>query len=182
MSSEQTTLDRIQAALDGIEHEISEPRDGMPCVETDRGSLHDVLARLRDGAGFETITFVTGIDRLGSEPTEPRFEVVHQLHAPASTDRVRIRTKVTSDDASVPSCVDLWPGAGFMERECWDMLGIRFDGNPNLKRLLMPEGYEHHPLRKEFPSQGIEPDRLYRQWDEARRREIEAENQERGRS
>ena len=70
----------------------------------------------------------------------------------------------------LPTCIDLWPGAAFSERECWDMFGIRFEGHvPNLERLLMPEPYEHFPLRKDFPHQGIEPDRLYREWDRARR-------------
>ena len=80
-----------------------------------------------------------------------------------------MRTRLAEDDARVPTCTDLWPGAGYAERECYDMFGIEFDGNPDLRRLLMPEGYEHHPLRKDFPHQGIEPDRLYRAWDRERR-------------
>jgi len=71
---------------------------------------------------------------------------------------------------SVPSIIDLYPGAAYAERECYDMFGIVFDGHADLKRLLMPDGYDHFPLRKDFPHQGIEPDRLYREWDAARHR------------
>jgi NADH-quinone oxidoreductase subunit C/D len=67
-----------------------------------------------------------------------------------------------------------------MERECWDMFGIRFDGHENLRRLLMPEAYGHHPLRKEFPHQGIEPDRLYREWERERIQRAEAKASKEG--
>jgi NADH:ubiquinone oxidoreductase subunit C len=75
-----------------------------------------------------------------------------------------------SDDARLPSCIDLWPGAAYMERECFDLFGIVFEGHPGLKRLMMPDEYGYHPLRKDFPHQGIEPDRLYREWDRQRRK------------
>jgi NADH:ubiquinone oxidoreductase subunit C len=67
-----------------------------------------------------------------------------------------------------------------MERECWDMFGIQFDGHENLRRLLMPEAYGHHPLRKEFPHQGIEPDRLYREWNRERIQRAEAKTSQEG--
>jgi NADH:ubiquinone oxidoreductase subunit C len=179
MTGTEETLGRIRTSLDGLVQgtegvRFAEPRDGMPCVDVDRAVLHDVLERLRDGAGFETLTLVTGVDRLdpaAARPTEPRFELVHQLCSIRHGDRVRVRTRLASDDARAPTCTDLWPGAGFMERECWDMFGIEFEGHPKLERLLMPEGYAHHPLRKDFPHQGIEPDRLYREWDRQRREE-----------
>ena len=167
MTSPETTV-RIQAALVGLEFELLEPRDGTPCVAVEAAVLHAVLERLRDEAGFETVTFVTAVDRLGPQPLEPRFEVFHQLLSLAHADRVRVRTAVTSESPMVPTCTDLWPGASFMERECFDMFGVVFEGHPDLRRLLMPEGYGHHPLRKDFPHQGIEPDRLYREWDAKR--------------
>jgi NADH-quinone oxidoreductase subunit C len=170
MTSPEATLERIQTALAGLEFEVLAPRDGTPqiCVEAD--ALHAVLERLRDEAGFRMVTFVTAVDRLGEQALEPRFEVYHQLLSVAHADRVRVRTRVPSDAAAVPTCTDLWPGASFMERECWDLLGIEFEGHPDLRRLLMPDGYGHHPLRKDFPHQGIEPDRLYREWDAERRK------------
>jgi NADH-quinone oxidoreductase subunit C len=108
---------------------------------------------------------VTAVDRF---PAEPRFEVLWQLHSVANDERVRLRARVNGADPKVPTIVDLYPGAAFSERECFDMFGVVFEGHRGLKRLLMPEGYDHFPLRKDFPHQGIEPDRLYREWDARR--------------
>jgi NADH-quinone oxidoreductase subunit C len=155
MITKEETLDRIQAALAGLPATVVDPRDGMPTLEVERDVLHAVLERLKLAAGFETITLVTCVDRLGARNPGPRFEVVHQLQSIANNDRVRVRTRVTEDEASVASCVDLWPGAGFMEREAYDMFGVRFEGHPDLRRILMWETYaEGHPLRKDFPLRG----------------------------
>jgi NADH-quinone oxidoreductase subunit C len=159
-------LRRIGSVLAAIEHQPLPARDGLLTLALAPRDLHPALARLKSPGGFELLTLVTAVDRL---PLEPRFELVHQLHSLAHNQRLRLRTLLASDAARVPSCTDLWPGAAFMERECFDMFGIVFAGHPGLKRLLMPEGYGHHPLRKDFPHQGIEPDRLYREWDRQRR-------------
>jgi NADH-quinone oxidoreductase subunit C len=161
---------RVSAALQGIAFQATQARDGMACVEVDRGALRAVLERLK-AAGFAGNTLVTAVDHF---PDEPRFEVVHQFLSFEHNDRVRVRTRVTEADPSVPTCSDLWPGASFSERECWDLFGIRFEGHPDLRRLMMPEDYVHHPLRRDFPHQGIEPDRLYREWDRKRRTEASA--------
>ena len=164
-----TTRERIEQGLAKVRgHHFVEVRDGMPCLEVSKDTAHDVLRALRDACGFETNTFVTAIDRF---PAEPRFEVTWQLLSLEHADRVRIRARVSADDPHVPSVVDLWPGADFSERECYDMFGVVFDGHPDLRRLMMPEEYEYFPLRKEFPHRGIEPDRLYREWDRRRRLE-----------
>jgi NADH-quinone oxidoreductase subunit C len=157
---------RWAAALSGLPHRIVPAADG-PVVELEREHLHAALERLR-GEGFETCTFVTAIDHY---PVEPRFQLNHQLLSVAHAERARVRTWLAERDAWAPTCSDLWPGANWMERECFDLFGIRFEGHPDLRRLMMPEGYEHHPLRKDFPHQGIEPDRLYRKWDRERRRD-----------
>lgn len=164
--------ERVLAHLDGIEARQVATADGIPTFVLERDALPDAWRALRDGAGFETVTFVTAVDRF---PAEPRYEVSWQLLSLAHAERIRVRALVPSDDARVPSSVAVWPGAAFSERECWDMFGVRFDGHPDLRRLLMPEAYEHHPLRKDFPHHGIEPDKLYREWDAERRREWEAE-------
>jgi len=164
--SAASTQARVAGALDGVDFQFSEPRDGMLTVEVSRRGLRAVLERLRGVAGFEQNTLITGVDRL---PEDPRFEVVYQFLSFTHSDRVRVRARLGESDAVLPTCIDLWPGAAFSERECWEMFGIRFEGHDPLGRLLMPEAYEHFPLRKDFPHQGIEPDRLYREWDRARR-------------
>lgn len=162
--------ERIAAALAEIPHRALEETDAMPGVAVEREHLHAALERLRDAAAFATPTLITAIDYL-EEPQgrQARFEVVHQLLSIEHGERVRLRTAVPADDARVSSCIDLWPGAAYAERECYDLFGIDFEGHRGLKRLLMPEGYGYHPLRKDFPHEGIEPDRLYRIWDAERR-------------
>lgn len=169
------TLARVNAALADFNTEQEQSADGMPSFSVERQELHACLAALRDDAQFDALTFITAIDRFGGRRPEPRFEVVYQLQSIEHADRVRLRVRLHSDDAKVPSCTDLWSGANYMERECYDLMGIHFDDHPDLRRLMMPEGYGHHPLRKEFPHQGIEPDRLYREWDRARRKEWDAD-------
>ncbi len=160
-----SVLERVSAALASIPHTLATPRDGMVCIDVDAARVHETCAVLRDMCGFETNTFVTAIDHF---PREPRFEVIWQFLSITHNDRVRVRALVTGGTPRVPTIIDLWPGASYSERECFDMFGIVFDGHVGLKRLLMPDGYDHFPLRKDFPHQGIEPDRLYREWNERR--------------
>ncbi|MCC6671403.1 MAG: NADH-quinone oxidoreductase subunit C [Planctomycetes bacterium] len=165
------TRERLSAALEGLAYEFEAPLDGMTTLALEREVLREVCLRLKQRAGFEGNTLVTAVDHF---PAEPRLEVVYQFLSFQHNDRVRLRVRLREADAAVPTITDLWPGTSFSERECFDMFGIRFDGHPDLRRLLMPQGYEHHPLRKDFPHHGIEPDRLYRTWDKERRKEWEA--------
>ena len=162
-----SVLERIRATLWEGNFQPRVARDGMAAIEVERSSYRDCMRLLRDACGFEQNTFVTAIDHW---PDEPRFELLVQLLSHAHDDRVRVHVRLPSDDPHVATIVDLWPGAAYAERECFDMFGIRFDGHEGLKRLLMPEEYDHYPLRKDFPHQGIEPDRLYRAWERERAR------------
>lgn len=166
--SETTTELRYAGLLAGLSTERLETADGTPTILIEAKDASALYVKLRDEAHFESVSFVTAVDRY---PKEPRFEVSTQLSSLAHGDSVRIRILTREEDPKVPTAALVWPGARFMERECYDMFGITFEGHPDLRRLLMPDGYGHHPLRKDFPHQGIEPDRLYREWDEARRRE-----------
>jgi NADH-quinone oxidoreductase subunit C len=159
------TLERVRASLGDVGVRELDERDGEPALECEVADLESVFRAVR-AAGFEQNTFVTAIDH---DTVEPRFEVFWQFLSYESNDRVRVSVRVPSSDPRVPSCTAHWPGARFSERECFDMFGVRFDGHPDLRRLLMPEEYEHYPLRKDFPHEGIEPDKLYRAWDTARR-------------
>jgi NADH-quinone oxidoreductase subunit C len=87
-------------------------------------------------------------------PNELRFEVVYQLFSIPNKKYLRLKVKLSADDANVDSLVPLWPGANFFEREIYDLFGVRFNQHPNLKRILMPESWEGHPLRKDYPVEG----------------------------
>ena len=166
MSAGANTSERVLQALAGLEPQALACNDAIPTFAVARERVRKAMEQLRRAAGFDQNTFVTAVDHY---PDEPRFEVVWQWRSYVHGDRVRLSCRVPGQDAWVPTCTDLWPGADWSEREAWDLLGVRFEGHPDLRRLLMPDGYGHHPLRKDFPHRGIEPDRLYRQWDRERR-------------
>jgi NADH-quinone oxidoreductase subunit C len=135
---------------------------------TDRGSLDHVaidvppsevgavLRALRDEFAYDLLMDLTAID--WAEGATPRFVVVYHLFSTTAREYIRIATPCTGGDEApaVPSVVELWPGANWHEREAYDMFGITFAGHPDLRRILMWDGYPHHPLRKEFPLAGIE--------------------------
>lgn len=160
--------DRVDGALGAVDHEWEERGDGTPCVRVKKDGVRPLMEALKNACGFETCTFVTAVDR---DEHTPRFELVWEFLSIQHNDRLRVRCLSNEEFPTVPTIVDLWPGAAFFERECYDMFGVVYEGNPDLRRLLMPQAYEHHPLRKEFPHQGIEPDKLYRAWDKQRRQE-----------
>ncbi|MEA2452587.1 MAG: NADH-quinone oxidoreductase subunit [Actinomycetota bacterium] len=93
---------------------------------------------------------LTGLDRLRLTPNEPRFEVVVQLLHHEHKERQMIHVTVEGDPPTVPSVMALWPTANFMERETFDMFGVHFTDHPNLTRILMPDEWEGHPLRKDY--------------------------------
>ena len=104
---------------------------------------------LRDAMGFDFLAEVTAVDYL---PREPRYEVVYHLVSIAGRQRLRLKVRV-SDEGSVPTVQHVWPSAGWPEREVWDLFGIPFDGHSDLRRLLMTDDWEGHPLRKDYPVQ-----------------------------
>jgi len=113
--------------------------------------LVETCRALRDNAAlrFTTIIEVTAADYV---PRNPRFEVVYHLLSISRRDRLRIKVRV-AEGGTVPTVQSVWKGAGWPEREVWDMFGIVFDGHPDLRRLLMPEDWEGHPGRKDYPVQ-----------------------------
>jgi len=114
-----------------------------------------VLQFLRDEHAFDLLADLTAID--WAEGASPRFTVVYHLYATTRHEYLRVATDCANDlEPSAPSVVHLWPGANWHERECYDMFGIKFEGHPDLRRILMWDGYPYHPLRKEFPLAGIE--------------------------
>jgi NADH-quinone oxidoreductase subunit C len=127
-------------------------RDEMTiCVE--RSAIREACALLRDDPGcpFDYISDVTCVDWY---PTEPRFEVVYHLLSIPRKERVRLKVRLEGDSPVVESVTSVWPGANYFEREVFDLFGIRFSEHPYLRRIQMPENWEGHPLRKDYPVEG----------------------------
>jgi NADH-quinone oxidoreductase subunit C len=108
---------------------------------------------------FDVLMDLTAVDyvRFPGREDGPRFEVVYHLYSLPFNHRVRLKVNVEEDDPVVPSAVPVWPIANWFEREVWDMFGIRFEGHPDLRRLLMYEEFEGHPLRKDYPINRRQP-------------------------
>ena len=127
-----------------------------PAVNVPPADLLAALQCLRDEFAFDMLMDISGID--WAEGAMPRFTVVYHLFSTTRHDYVRVATPCTDTDAEpvAPSVVSLWPGANWHEREAFDMFGIKFEGHPDLRRILMWDDYPYHPLRKEFPLAGLE--------------------------
>jgi NADH-quinone oxidoreductase subunit C len=131
-------------------------RLGDATAQVDPGRILDVLRFLRDDPDleFDMLMDVTAVDYLGQEP---RFELVYHLYASTVHHRVRIKARVSEADAEIDSAVSLWPSANWLEREVYDMYGIRFRDHPDLRRLLLYDEFEGHPLRKDYPKEKRQP-------------------------
>jgi len=140
--------------------ETHEHRGDHTAVVT-REALRRVLAWCRDepSLAFEMLTDLTAVDyvKYPGRQDGPRFEVVYHLYSLAHNHRLRLKVRIDEDDANVPSAVALWPIANWLEREVWDMFGVRFEGHPDLRRLLMYEEFVGHPLRKDYPINRRQP-------------------------
>lgn len=130
---------------------------GQLVLHVDAAGYLDLLRALRDD-GFTLLADLTAVDYLATENRvvpdgveRCRFEVVVNLVSLASRERIRVRAQVPGEDPVLPSLFELWPGTAFAEREVFDMFGIRFEGHPDLTRILMPDDWEGHPLRKDYP-------------------------------
>jgi NADH-quinone oxidoreductase subunit C len=104
-----------------------------------------------DELSFDYLLDITSVDHFGDEP---RFEIVYELYSMAMAVHLRIKLGVSEDDAVVDTVSDIWPTANWHEREIYDMMGIKFNSHPDLRRILMWDGYPFFPLRKEFPLEG----------------------------
>jgi len=119
---------------------------GQAIVFVSRERLLDVCDYLKREEKFNLLTDLTAVDRYSSDP---RFEVVYNLYSFAHNQRLRLKVRL-ADAETVPSVTPVWGAANWLEREAYDMFGIRFDGHPNLKRILMPDEWRGHPLRKDY--------------------------------
>ncbi|MGA7559318.1 MAG: NADH-quinone oxidoreductase subunit C, partial [Terriglobales bacterium] len=119
---------------------------GQNYLSVDRSLIPDILRMLRDDEQFDYCVDITAVHY---PKREKPFDVVWILYSFARNERVRVKTQI-ADGASIPSSVPLWATANWLEREVYDMFGIQFDGHPDLKRILLPDGWKGHPLRKDY--------------------------------
>jgi len=126
---------------------------GQLIIWLDRAALRDACLVLKNDPAlqYNAMADVTCIDWF---PREPRFEVVYQLFSTIKKRYLRLKVKLQGEDPSIDSLTPIWPGANFFEREVWDLFGVRFDQHPNLDRIMMPENWQGHPLRKDYPVEG----------------------------
>lgn len=122
-----------------------------------RADAKEIFKKLKseERFSFEMLIDVTAVDWL--DRREPRFDVVYQLMSLTKKHRLTLKVQVNEDQPEVDSVVDLWKAADFLEREVWDMYGIKFAGHPDLRRVLMYEEFVGHPLRKDYPINGKQP-------------------------
>ncbi len=131
-------------------HEETQFR-GETTLRIAKSSLRDICHHARDRMGFDYLVDVSSVDHFGQEP---RYEMVYELYSLREEFHIRLKTEVSEDDNSSPTVSDIWPTADWHEREVYDLMGIRFIDHPDLRRILMWEGYPYHPLRKDFPLEG----------------------------
>jgi len=124
---------------------------GELTLEIARAEIVSVCQFLKNELKFVRLSTVTGVDRY---PAEPRFEVVYHLHSIERNERLRLKCRVPSADAEIDSVTGVWRGAGWYERETFDLFGVRFRNHPDLRRIMMPADWEGHPLRKDYPVTG----------------------------
>ncbi|HEV2568382.1 NADH-quinone oxidoreductase subunit C [Sphingomonas sp.] len=149
IASNEGVIDAVRSALGGAVLDAVEHVYEVTLI-VDRDSLVETMRTLRDQFAYQQLMEIAGVDY----PSRPeRFEVVYHLLSVTRNHRIRVKVS-TDEDTPVPSVTGLWPVAGWLEREAYDMYGILFDGNPDLRRILTDYGFRGHPLRKDFPMTG----------------------------
>jgi NADH-quinone oxidoreductase subunit C len=147
----QETIDALRSAFPDLA--VREFRDQTQLV-IPRESVYRILKTLKEKLGFDFLVDITCVDYLYYRDAKDRFGLVYLLANAESAERITVRTFVNDPDPTVPSAVSLWEGANWLEREVWDLFGIRFEGHPDLRRIVLPEEFTAHPLRKDYPLQG----------------------------
>ena len=144
-----TVISRLQSAFSHAVEDVVEFR-GQASVYVTRDSIVDIAQFLRDDPElrYNFLENLCGVDYFGREP---RFEVVYHLLSYQNRHRICLKVGLPEDDLNMPSITSLWQTANWQERETYDMFGIEFHGHPSLERILMPEDWVGHPLRKDVP-------------------------------
>ncbi len=151
--SEQAAVAKLKEKFSSSVLDVAEYR-GETTVVVKKEDIVDVCTFAKEQLGYNFLSDLCGVDYLGSSP---RFMVVYNLYSIGSKSRLRLKVPVEESDAQVSTVSGVWGTANWHERETWDLYGIRFEGHPDLRRILLAEDWKGHPLRKDYPLQG--PDR-----------------------
>jgi NADH-quinone oxidoreductase subunit C len=133
---------------DTVQDEIEDR--GEVTIVVDRAHIAEVCAFCRDSEGLEFV-MLSDLTAVDYWPNEPRFALCYHIYSGQHNLTLRLKVYAPGDDPTVPSVTGVWPGANWFEREAWDMFGIKFEGHPDLRRILMPYDWVGHPLRKDYP-------------------------------
>jgi NADH-quinone oxidoreductase subunit C len=142
---------QLRAKFGDIISEPAEFRGEHTVLLSDSQRIAEVCGFAKTDLGFDTLTDITGIDNYG---TDPRFTLVYHFYGLGHHSSLRLKTDVSEEKSEAPTVTTVWKTANWHEREIYDMLGVRFSGHPDLRRILMWEGYPYFPLRKDFPLAG----------------------------
>jgi NADH-quinone oxidoreductase subunit C len=138
---------RFGAAVTGGHNEL-----GELTLIVDAANIVEICRFLKDDQKFIRLSSVTAVDW---HPREPRFEIVYHLQSVAPNRWLRVKAEVGGETPEIDSVFSVWRGSDWYEREVFDLFGVAFRGHPNLQRLMMPEGWQGHPLRKDYPVHGF---------------------------
>lgn len=148
--SVQTVVENLKGKFTASVLEVAEFR-GETTVVVKKDDVVAICTYLKKGEGFNFLTDLCGVDYLGKSP---RFMVVYHLYNIKTHERLRLKVPVEERAPQVDTVSGVWATANWLERECWDLMGISFNHHPDLRRILMPEDWKGHPLRKDYPVQG----------------------------
>lgn len=163
----ELAVEKIRAAYpDAIEAIVDFRGERTLIIRPER--IVDVCRLLRDDPDL-LFNFLADISAVDYWPEEMRFAVNYHVLSLPHNQRIRLKMFVSREDPAVPSVVSVYPAANWYERECYDMFGIRFEGHPDLRRILMPADWEGHPLRRDYPL-GYEPVQFTHNWREIEER------------
>jgi NADH-quinone oxidoreductase subunit C len=145
------SANKIKAKFGDIVSEPAEFRGEISVKISDAEKIFDVCSFAKKQLGFDFLVDITSVDNYGNDP---RWTVIYHLRSLANNIELRLKTGVSEEKSELPSVLPVWRTANWHEREIYDMMGIRCAGHPDLRRILMWEGYPYHPLRKDFPLAG----------------------------
>ena len=141
----------LRARFSGILSDLAEFRGEISLKLADAERIAEVCAVAKKDLGFDYLVDITSLDNLGDDP---RFTIIYHLYSYAQRCHLRLKTDVSEEKSELPTVTTVWRTANWHEREIYDMMGLRFRGHPDLRRILMWEGYPYFPLRKDFPLAG----------------------------